>query len=80
MGTNYALLPANSYSVGEFVFNTGDKEAGTNLVPLKREGLTTDQSYLLPLQFKEVSTDLIEKQKRYKSICLLLILNTYTKI
>ena len=64
MGTNYALLPANSYSVGEFVFNTGDKQSGTNLV-LKREGLTTDQSYLLPLQL-EVSTDLIEKTKDIK--------------
>lgn len=64
MGTNYTLLPDNSYSVGEFVFNTGDKQSDTNLI-LKREGLTTDQSYLLPLQL-EISTDLIEKTKDIK--------------
>lgn len=67
LGTNYALLPNNTYNLSDFSFNAGDREAQSTL-QLRRAGLQQDKTYLLPLKLSELSVDNIEKTNRVKYI------------
>ena len=57
-GTNHELLPESSYDLHSFSF-TADSKTATSKIILKRDGLTADQTYVLPLKLK-LSTELID--------------------
>jgi len=57
-GTNHKLLPTASYTLNSFAFTAGNRTTTSKIV-LKRDGLVTDQTYVLPLRLK-LSTELID--------------------
>lgn len=58
-GTNYPLLPRDSYSIGEVHFAAGEL-SGSATLNLSRTGLTGDVEYLLPVKLVSVSSELFE--------------------
>ena len=58
-GTSYSLLPPESYTIGDMAFAAGELQ-GSAMLKLSRNGLTSDEEYLLPMRLVSASSALFE--------------------
>ncbi len=63
-GKNYELLPASAYSFEGVTIGAGEISSTEDLI-LKRQGIVSDRTYLLPLKFR-LSTNLVAKDDEVK--------------
>jgi hypothetical protein len=63
MGTHYEVLPEKAYSINKFSFVQGSLNSSTTL-SLSRNGLTSDHTYLLPIQLGSLSNEVIDKSDK----------------
>ena len=64
-GTLYAILPESAYSFEQPSFAVGDLKSPVSL-KLSRRGLTSDQTYILPLKISSLTTDKMEHSTQVK--------------
>ena len=67
LGTNYKALPASAFTLHSFSFQK-DKMVATSTLTIRRAGLDSEQTYLLPLQLGKLSNEAVDRSTETRYI------------